>query len=441
MRIPRVPSRCTFSVWFLFIAMIALATPGAQAQAPVITAPPLTKLVVAGQPVSFSVTATGANLTYQWKRTGQSIPGATGSTYQIASAALDDRGWYQVVVSGSAGSVSSTFHLHVGFSSAKIVSWGSAYAPADLGSVVALTSCGGEAVALRSDGSLISWSLFGPQATINNPVPAGLGNVVAVAGNSTYILALKADGTVVAWSTSGLLTNFVPTNLTKVVAISVGGHSLALKSDGTVVAWGDAYNGQINVPANLSGVVAVAAGGGHSLALTAAGQVVAWGGTNYNYGATAVPLFASEPVAVAAGSQHSLALLRDGAVAAWGSNSYQQSTVPVGLKDVVSLASGPPESSNAVIRADGTIVVWGYNAGSNLQVPRTLPFAAAVLMPVGMALVSAGDLAVTTPPTSRLVNAGSTVTLSVAATGSAPLTYLWKKNDALIAEGGAYAGT
>jgi hypothetical protein len=51
-------------------------------------------------PASLSVTATGtAPLTYQWRRGGVAIPGATSSTYSVAATQTGDVGTYDVVVS------------------------------------------------------------------------------------------------------------------------------------------------------------------------------------------------------------------------------------------------------------------------------------------------------------------------------------------------------
>ena len=64
--------------------------------------PAATQTICSGFPVSFSVTATGTGLTYQWKKNGVDIPGATSPTYAIANASVSDAGTYTVVVSGVA---------------------------------------------------------------------------------------------------------------------------------------------------------------------------------------------------------------------------------------------------------------------------------------------------------------------------------------------------
>ncbi|MBI3217874.1 MAG: immunoglobulin domain-containing protein, partial [Bacteroidetes bacterium] len=80
------------------------------------TAPAITTQPIASQTVcegttnvTFSVVATGTVLTYQWKKNGVNIGGATSASYVIATAATGDAGTYTVQVSGTcAPSVTST---------------------------------------------------------------------------------------------------------------------------------------------------------------------------------------------------------------------------------------------------------------------------------------------------------------------------------------------
>ena len=64
-------------------------------------------LIVPGQSASFTVTATGDNLSYQWQKDGVEISGATSATYTISSAMEGDEGMYLCVVSNAAGAVTS----------------------------------------------------------------------------------------------------------------------------------------------------------------------------------------------------------------------------------------------------------------------------------------------------------------------------------------------
>jgi len=77
--------------------------------APTITTQPGSQTVTAGQTASFSVAATGtAPLSYQWRKNGVAISGATLSSYTTAATASSDNGaLFTVVVSNTAGNVTS----------------------------------------------------------------------------------------------------------------------------------------------------------------------------------------------------------------------------------------------------------------------------------------------------------------------------------------------
>jgi hypothetical protein len=76
---------------------------------PTIATAPLAQSVAAGGNAQFSVVANGSPLlTYQWRRNGVAIAGATTSTYATPAVASADNGnTYDVVVTNSAGTVTS----------------------------------------------------------------------------------------------------------------------------------------------------------------------------------------------------------------------------------------------------------------------------------------------------------------------------------------------
>ncbi len=77
--------------------------------APVITKQPTNQIVSAGTTVTFSVAATGtAPLTYQWSLNGTSLPGATNSSLGISNAQPVNDGTYVVAITNIAGSVTSS---------------------------------------------------------------------------------------------------------------------------------------------------------------------------------------------------------------------------------------------------------------------------------------------------------------------------------------------
>lgn len=81
---------------------------GGTVAAPAISAHPASQSVAAGTPVTFSVNATGTAVTYQWRRNGAPIAGATSPSYTLPATTLEDRGSkWSVQVSNTGGTVTS----------------------------------------------------------------------------------------------------------------------------------------------------------------------------------------------------------------------------------------------------------------------------------------------------------------------------------------------
>ena len=75
-----------------------------------ISTQPLDQTVRDGAPVTFAVTATGTQLSYQWMRNGRPIEGATQSSYTLpATSAADSGALFAVIVTNAIGSVTSNF--------------------------------------------------------------------------------------------------------------------------------------------------------------------------------------------------------------------------------------------------------------------------------------------------------------------------------------------
>jgi hypothetical protein len=80
--------------------------------APAITNQPASQTIAAGQNATFTVGTTGLSpLTYQWNFNGSAIPGATNGSYMVQSAQITNVGSYNVAVSNSFGSVTSSAAL------------------------------------------------------------------------------------------------------------------------------------------------------------------------------------------------------------------------------------------------------------------------------------------------------------------------------------------
>ena len=71
----------------------------------VISTQPVDVNAVVGEDVSFNVTATGDNLTYQWRYNSSDISGAENNIYSMTNVQIPDAGNYTVIVSGNCGDV------------------------------------------------------------------------------------------------------------------------------------------------------------------------------------------------------------------------------------------------------------------------------------------------------------------------------------------------
>ncbi len=78
-------------------------------QGPVINTQPVGATVCQGSSYSLSVNVSGSGLTYQWRKNGVNIPGATNTTLNFSNIQLSDNGNYDVVItSSSCGNITSS---------------------------------------------------------------------------------------------------------------------------------------------------------------------------------------------------------------------------------------------------------------------------------------------------------------------------------------------
>lgn len=107
-RIPVTAATVAFLVW---LSGCQGSSPGGNQgpNPPTITSQPANQTVVAGQPATFSIVATGtAPLTYQWTKNGANISGATSASYTTpATTTADNNSSFQVTVSNAAASILS----------------------------------------------------------------------------------------------------------------------------------------------------------------------------------------------------------------------------------------------------------------------------------------------------------------------------------------------
>ncbi|HEX3720673.1 MAG TPA: hypothetical protein VH595_22205 [Verrucomicrobiae bacterium] len=271
---------------------------------------------------------------------------------------------------------------------------------------------------LGANGQVTNISPYSYASELNPP--PGLSNVIAISVNVFGALALTSNGTIVSW---GNIPGIVPTNLTNVVAVSAGQtECLALQSNGTVVSWG---NSSI-VPDGLSNVVAISTGSGN-YALEANGTIVSWG----SGGGPTTDV--SNAIAISASKENNgaIALLANGTVV--GLNIVAPTNLlPAGVTNTVAIA-GSTESLMA-LQANGTVVAAGSSRPSFLQAVSNVYYLSPFVFDSSTVVVEGDGWPVfTVQPGNQTAGTGGTIYLHARAVASQSISYQWQLNGINIA--------
>ena len=309
--------------------------------APSITTQPASQTVTAGQTATFSVTASGtAPLSYQWQKNGTAISGATSATYTTPATATSDSGsQFSVVVSNSAGSVTSN------------------------------------AATLTVNAAAVAPSITTQPAS--QTVTAGQAATFSVAASGTAPLSYqwRKNGTAISGATSATYT-------TPATATSDSGSQFSV------------------VVSNSTGSVT-----SNTATLTV-------------NAATLAPSITTPPTSqtVTAGQPATFSVTSSGTAPL----SYQWRKNGTAISGATSASYTTPATTTSDSGSQFTVTV-SNSTGSVTSNTATLTVNAATVAP-----------SITTPPTSQTVIAGQAATFSVAASGTAPLSYQWRKNGTAI---------
>ena len=389
-----------------------------------ITGQPQAQSGTAGQTATFSVTATGSGLSYQWKKNGTSIGGATSSTYTTPATILGDNGAsFTCVVTNSAGSVTS--------SGAILTVSGGVVAPSITGQPSSLTRTEGQSAtfSVTASGSApltYQWKKNGTSIggatlstyTISATVLADNGAsftcvVTNSAGSATTSAAILTVNPAPPTITTQPVSQTVNVGQTATFSVVVTGSaplSYQWKKNGTNI--GGATTSSYTTPsaalvddgASFTCYVSNAAG---NVTTSAAVLTV-----------QAPPVITVDPVSQTVAS---------GATATFSVTATGSPTLAYQWKKNGVIVSGATAASyttpTTAIAYDGSVYTCDVSNtyGSATSAGATLTVQAAP--------------AITTQPTSVAVTAPATATFSVVATGTATLTYQWKMNGSNI--GGA----
>ena len=402
---------------------------------PAITTQPANLTVTAPNAASFSVVATGdAPLSYQWRRNGVDIGGATSSSYALNPTAVADSGaQFDVVVSNAAGTITSA---------------------------IAALTVNPAPVPPSITGHPSNLTVTAPDAANFSVVATGdapLGyqwrrNGVAIAGatNATYMLnptagedngatfdVVVSNGAGSATSTTATLTvNVGPSIGTPPANVTVTAPASATF---TVVASGTAplsyqwrRNGlNINGATSASYVLNPTAGADSGATFDVvvsniAGSVTSAAATltvNVPPSITAQP--ANTTVTAPGAASFSVVAAGDAPLA----YQWRRNGVNIGAATSASYVLSPTTADDTGTTFD---VVVSNGAGSVTSTGATLTVNSTPVAP-----------SITTQPANVTVTAPGAANFSVSATGDAPLSYQWRRNGVDIggATSAAYALT
>ncbi len=319
-----------------------------------------------GEAVVFSVTAIGEGpLSYQWRRDGVAIEGATGSSFSLNNVQGADGGVYDVVVTNAVGSVvSAAGSLTILGAPPKIVS-ASTWSAARFGSVAFRIEATNEPTSFSASGLPEGLALDAEDGSITGTPTASAGVYTVTVG------AANAHGSATGSLTITLSGANAPTISNSRTAVARRGAAFRMQ----ITASGSPQSyGATGLPAGLS---VDAATGLISGAPTAQPGIYSSNLTATNEGGTAAMSvkFAVLPEAKdrAAGYQSTFFIDDDGTLWSAGENDFGQlgdgttmhRSVPVPIaEDVVSVATSTTDA--LFIKTDGTLWGVGWNAGGML---------------------------------------------------------------------------
>lgn len=337
---------------------------------PAILSQSIPSAVTLGQIVEFAVEAAGIGpFTYQWRKHGQAIPGATNARWMVNGVTAVDGAVYDVVVSNAFGSRACTA-VNVSVTNA---------APVLLGDLTASAQrlTDGFNFQLEANNDAISFAAEGlpPGLSLDSETGVISGRVDAPEG--TVLVTVKATN---AYGTSsGVLTIDVAPQAAPVITSSLtvltrSGQALRYEirtnSSATEYAAEDLPEGlTLDLSSGIiTGTVSAAAG--DRIATIRARNSAGWGSAEVTF--AVLPVSAG----ISAGTGHSVVVDAQGVLWAMGSNQYGQlgdgTLIDRGLprkaaEDVVAAQAGAERS--VFLKSDGSLWAMGYDAGSVILSP------------------------------------------------------------------------
>ena len=390
-----------------------------------ISTQPLDQTVRDGAPVTFAVTATGTQLSYQWMRNGRPIEGATQSSYTLpATSAADSGALFAVIVTNAIGSVTSNFVTLAVLSAPGIETHPLALSVSE-GQVARFAVVATGTAPLR-----YQWKKNGADIADANSssytTPA-----TSIADNGAEYLVVVGNEVGSASSSPARLT-VIPAVVAPAFTSLPGNQTVNAGQTATfqVTASGTApinYQWKKN-GSNISGAnsssyttpVTSSADNGAVFTVNVSNSAGTVASTNATLTVNIGPSITTQPAAsqtITAGQTVSFGVVASGTAPL----SYQWKKNGSNIAGATSSTYTTPAMAVADSGAVFTVEI------SNMAGTVSSNSATVTVNPVAVAP------AITAQPGSVSVTAGQTATFSVTASGTAPLSYQWKKGGSNIA--------
>jgi microcompartment protein CcmL/EutN len=365
-----------------------------------VSVPPANQTTVVGSNATFSVTASGTGLSYQWLFNGSVV--GSGSSLTLNNVTTGQGGLYTVIVNGTVGSVTNSTTLTVNVPVSVSVPPANQTAVVGSNATFSVTASGtGLSYEWLFNGSVVG---TGSSLTLNN-VTTGQGGLYTVivngtVGSVTNSATLTVNVPVSVDTPPGDQTTVVGSNVTFSVTASGTGLSYEWLFNGSVVGTGSSLTLN-NVTTNQAGLYTVIVNGTVGSATNSATLIVN------------VPVSVDTPPGdqtVCPGDTATFSVTATGTDLGYqwlqGTNALTGQT-----NDSLTL-------NNVTADAAGTYSVVVSGAAGQ---------------PVTNSAMLTVNTAVTATPLSNLaLAAGNSATFSTTASGTGPFNYVWKKNGNLI---------
>jgi Leucine-rich repeat (LRR) protein len=398
------------------VAVLAVFIP------PGITTQPSSRTNITGTDASFTVAATGTPAPdYQWQFNGSNINGATTSSLTVGNVQTANAGNYTVVITNVAGSItSSVAHLTV-------------WVPPAIGTQPASrtnitgTTANFSVNATGTDPLSYQWQFNGANIggangsnlTLNNVQPSDSGNYTIVVTNVAGAIT-SAVAVLTVWVPPAIMTQ--PASQTNIAGTDA---MFSVTASGTPPP---NYQWQFN-GLNIAGATSTSVTLSNTQPVNGGSYVVIV--TNSAGSITSAPavltIWVPPAIAVQPGSATNIA----GTTANFS----------------VSATGTPPPSYrwqfNGLAIGDATASTLSLN---NVQPPDAGNYTVAITNVAGAITSAIASLtiwvppSISSPPLSQTVIAGSNAVLTVAAAGTAPLSYEWRTNGITLLDGGNISG-